>query len=566
MQQESVTEDYLDPLAVVLQSIRGWRRFLVFAELTKSKKKAAWFAIFVHFQRKGAIRILAAEGPRQALNAITIYGVAKAKLVVGDGNDNDSLFVAFFKNIATLAVKERNYAIIFYSMAFTLVIWIFSMIALGLAGFFYIFFVWHHIRPETLTEYCRRKVETRLANIVKAKTDKAWERQEKKEQKDLKKKGVPLDEEALASMKRQPTLPMFDNPSDKSLEKLTTRHPSFSSVSTLPQYSSEPPMNGGFPPRLGRQPTYGSVASNSTSGLLGSAAPMGQSSPYMSRPPTSNSSRSFAHGPPSLPPLSTNGSIDPRYPAAIRPSLMSDRRVSPPSSTPWRNVSSSPSEDSNEEDDAYEMQEGSGLGLPAALRPGGGGTALDTPSALRPGGPRRDMSSPGPQGRGPMPFAQPQRSFTAPNEGPGAHFTQGSISQGSHHYGESMSSIRGPGSVPPQLSHNHTGSFGNRTMNNTPMSATSSRNPYGGPMAHPGPPPSSTTPAPMPLPPMSSFGGRSTPSGGRYTPNGDIRAHTPGGSVGSRHEIADLRNQGHGDGWGRGGGGGGGGESPGMAF
>jgi hypothetical protein len=58
MKQESVTEDYLDPLAVVLQSIRwdkGWRRFLVFAELTKSKKKATWVSLFVYFQRKGSL-------------------------------------------------------------------------------------------------------------------------------------------------------------------------------------------------------------------------------------------------------------------------------------------------------------------------------------------------------------------------------------------------------------------------------------------------------------------------------------------------------------------------------
>jgi hypothetical protein len=56
MQRESVTEDYLDPLAVVLQSIRfdgGYRRFQVFAKLTKSKKKATWFALFVYFERKG---------------------------------------------------------------------------------------------------------------------------------------------------------------------------------------------------------------------------------------------------------------------------------------------------------------------------------------------------------------------------------------------------------------------------------------------------------------------------------------------------------------------------------
>jgi hypothetical protein len=58
MKQESVTEDYLDDVAVILQTIRipgGWRRFLVFAELTKSKKKAAWVAIYVYWQRKGSV-------------------------------------------------------------------------------------------------------------------------------------------------------------------------------------------------------------------------------------------------------------------------------------------------------------------------------------------------------------------------------------------------------------------------------------------------------------------------------------------------------------------------------
>jgi hypothetical protein len=52
-----VTEDYLDSTAVTLQSIRpggGWKRFLVFAELTKSKKKVSWIAIFVYFERQGA--------------------------------------------------------------------------------------------------------------------------------------------------------------------------------------------------------------------------------------------------------------------------------------------------------------------------------------------------------------------------------------------------------------------------------------------------------------------------------------------------------------------------------
>jgi hypothetical protein len=50
----AVAESYLDSLAVRLQSIRlgkgrGWRRFLVFAELTKSKKGTEYVALFTYF-------------------------------------------------------------------------------------------------------------------------------------------------------------------------------------------------------------------------------------------------------------------------------------------------------------------------------------------------------------------------------------------------------------------------------------------------------------------------------------------------------------------------------------
>lgn len=59
MRRGGIAESYLDPLAVILQSIRvssrgrGWRRFLVFAELTKSKKGTDYIALFVYFQFKG---------------------------------------------------------------------------------------------------------------------------------------------------------------------------------------------------------------------------------------------------------------------------------------------------------------------------------------------------------------------------------------------------------------------------------------------------------------------------------------------------------------------------------
>lgn len=54
MRRGAVAESYLDNLAVRLESVKmgkgkGWRRFLVFAELTKSKKGAEYIALFTYF-------------------------------------------------------------------------------------------------------------------------------------------------------------------------------------------------------------------------------------------------------------------------------------------------------------------------------------------------------------------------------------------------------------------------------------------------------------------------------------------------------------------------------------
>lgn len=54
MRRGSVAESFMDTLTVRLESIRmgkgrGWKRFLVFAELTKSKKGAEIVALFTYF-------------------------------------------------------------------------------------------------------------------------------------------------------------------------------------------------------------------------------------------------------------------------------------------------------------------------------------------------------------------------------------------------------------------------------------------------------------------------------------------------------------------------------------
>jgi hypothetical protein len=290
-------------------------------------------------------------------------------------------------------------------MAFTLVIWVISMILLILALFFYIFFIWHYVKMETLTGYCRRKVETRLAAIVKTKVDKIWAKQQEREEQEQRREAEKKGLDVKPGMLRQPTLPVFDVESvpDK-FDPFLSRN---ASDATLPRYTSQPQTPGDeSPPPLPRQPTLPSMSRSTTNAsrpyspeatLLGHAGPMATSRP-LHRPGTASSNRSYASsrgGP--LPPLST----DPRYPSSSYSATSSERRYSPPSansnsSTPWR-TPVTPLQGNRQE---YEMQ---------------GGPSL--PSALRPAVGRRELSNPvqGSNSRGPLPYA-PQRSFTAPVE------------------------------------------------------------------------------------------------------------------------------------------------------
>lgn len=61
MREGGVAQSYLDPLAVRVQSVRmgkegrGWKRFLVFAELSKGKKGADYVALFTHYSFEGKL-------------------------------------------------------------------------------------------------------------------------------------------------------------------------------------------------------------------------------------------------------------------------------------------------------------------------------------------------------------------------------------------------------------------------------------------------------------------------------------------------------------------------------
>ncbi|QDS72076.1 hypothetical protein FKW77_003112 [Venturia effusa] len=468
MRRGCVTDDYLDDLAVVLQSIRcgtGWKRFLVFAELTKSKKKVSWIALFVYFQRQGAIRLLAADGPRQVVNAITLWSVLHSELINANPDHvKRNGFDQFFHNLQVLGQSDRKQVIILSTMTYTLIVWALFMIFLILALILYIAFLWHFIRDETLTGFCRRKVETRLARIVKAKTDKILAKQQAKWEK-MERKGasqVSLASSLPPKFAKQPTLPTIGgSPPTKS-----ELYRSVSSTSTLPPYSLEPPLPMDGPGGIRRVPTLPNIMeasgrplppSRSATGLtnnsyasdaplLSQASGMGFGGPT-SRPGTSNTQRSFnssmqmqGQGRPPLPPLARQGQPGPRYPLPARSNtgFSTQSRESPMSAgAPYTPAGSGrPSVGSYGRGGSYEMtpvesrgygneyfppQNGAYLRGPPRNQSQGpsseyssqGNSNAGLPGVLQVGGGRRDMSAPGPpQSQESWPL--PQRSATAP--------------------------------------------------------------------------------------------------------------------------------------------------------
>ncbi|KAJ5650557.1 uncharacterized protein N7484_004280 [Penicillium longicatenatum] len=290
MRSGSITRSYLDPLAVRIQSFRvierkgrGWKKFLVFAELTKSKKGAEYVALYTYFAFQFWMNTIFADGPRQVINAITLYSVMKMDLLPGGENTtsdgNASGIIQFFNNVKVLAEENNLQAVVLFGMLFTLVIWVLSVLKLASAVILYLIFLFHHIPAEdgSLKAYCRRKISTRLKRIVRRKVDKALA------------KGLQLQDRVptrpgLATADSKPTLPSIDmdkTPVVTTLSRSTTE-------TTLPPYTRSnstrtermptlPNLELDSKPPLSRTTTKSSAISADSAPLTANAAPMGYS-------------------------------------------------------------------------------------------------------------------------------------------------------------------------------------------------------------------------------------------------------------------------------------------------
>lgn len=377
------------------------------------------------------VRIIFCQGPRQVVNALTLYSVFQANLEPTEAKNVGSALSQFFQNIGILASQQHQQAVILSGMLFTLIIWIFAALSLILAMLFYVLFLWHYIpnRDGGLTGYCERKINDRLSRIVSIKVNKALEEEERKR---LKADAKAMKRGEKPPYGRQATLPTLFDAKDDKLPNMPMLNRN-DTMTTLPLYTSRPGTPSSQQPSLpafeldqldqkrpgtSRTATGSSALSNasyaSNAPLMGNASDMGYgraASPAPSLP--SLDTNNFRYAPPRSMTGSSNNTTFNRDPSGGPPrmlSAMGDRGYTQ-SPVSYTDNQQSPSAMRTDSVDSY------GRPMPRAIGDLGGRS--NTPSGPPPSMGRRTPYDQYSNGRSsPAPGSEYGRNSPAPNRGP----------------------------------------------------------------------------------------------------------------------------------------------------
>lgn len=286
-------------------SLRSYDHFCFFCHINDSTKTADNFAFFIFFTFKDWKRLLLADGPRQGINALTLYSFYLSKRSLpGDWWSPSKYFSSSLISNALMV-----------SILFTVLIYIGSMLLLIVAAICYVPLLCA-IRGN-LKEYCCHKVDKRISEIVKRKAKQRLQKQAALAKKEAagdfshlrNRKG-----ELIANPLPQPTLPnvsLDDELESRPDSYKTYQYPGANdfyqsdykseyqaSVTSGPEYGDYPPMPmypygsqtgfanyGASAPTLNDGQGYDAPADydyNGNAYLTQGPAPVGRSSP---RPP-----------------------------------------------------------------------------------------------------------------------------------------------------------------------------------------------------------------------------------------------------------------------------------------
>ncbi|KAJ7507688.1 hypothetical protein B0H11DRAFT_1968116 [Mycena galericulata] len=162
---------FTNVLANNYYSLRSYDHFCFFDHISNSTKTSDDFAFFVFFVFKSWKRVLLADGPRQTINALTLYAVWLAKHKDAGWN-----IPKYFtgNTISTSLLTVTTF--------FTVVVFLGSLGLLLVAGICYIPLLCY-IRGN-LKEYCCHKVDKRIDSVIKKHQKKRLDENQKQARKE----------------------------------------------------------------------------------------------------------------------------------------------------------------------------------------------------------------------------------------------------------------------------------------------------------------------------------------------------------------------------------------------
>jgi hypothetical protein len=206
-------------------SLRSYDHFCLFSQIRSSTKKTDDFAFFVFFTFKSWKRLLLADGPRQSINALTLYSFYLSKLHDGP--------------ILKLSKYSDNFitSALLVVMLFTVLVFVLSMLLLIAAGICYVPLLCYI--QGNLKEYCCHKVDKRIAELIKRKNKQRLAKQAALAKKEAAGDFSHLkDKQGRINVLPQPTLPSVSLDDDES-DLRRQRNPYAPPVNWQSDYKSE---------------------------------------------------------------------------------------------------------------------------------------------------------------------------------------------------------------------------------------------------------------------------------------------------------------------------------------
>ncbi|KAL1917605.1 uncharacterized protein VTP21DRAFT_3998 [Calcarisporiella thermophila] len=179
-------------------ALRSYPHYCFFTQINNQRKRVDEIAFYVFFTLKGWKRLMLAEGPRQIISAVTLWSIIKANIY----QRKHSLLS--WDTLGESMVQRLSVA----TMAFTLIVWLVSMVSVLLAFFLYIPLLFH-IRGN-LKEYCCHKIDKRIAELLRKKSRKRIEREQRMREAEMSGSQNGDKKGGIYVLEKQPTLPNID--------------------------------------------------------------------------------------------------------------------------------------------------------------------------------------------------------------------------------------------------------------------------------------------------------------------------------------------------------------------